>query len=134
MSKKYLCPKCRYSLNVGNEIILIGKTRTGLKGLVVLSAELGNYTTKYSDDITVTEGNRLNLTCPVCNSKLSRWSFKNMARLILIDNGQPEQMIYFSQIIGENCTYVIEDNDLKESYGNSSNQFSLKRIIKNKKK
>ncbi len=129
MKLKYLCPHCRNSVNIGDEVMLIGKTRTGLKGIVVFSAELGNYTAKFSDDITFTEGNHLNLTCPICRKKLSRWRNKNLAMLIMVDDEKVERRIYFSQIVGEKCTFIIEGKNLKQSFGEHTSQYSIDKLL-----
>jgi hypothetical protein len=130
MNLKYVCPHCRNSVNLGDDVMLIGKTGTGLRGIVVLSAEPGNYTAKFSDDITVTEGNRLNLSCPICHKKLSRWRNKNLAMLLLVDDDKVERKIYFSQIVGQNCTYIIEGRNLKQSFGEHTGQYAIEKLLK----
>ncbi len=129
MKHKYLCPNCRNSVNIGDEVILIGRTKTGLKGIVMFSAELGNYAAKFSDDITFTEGNHLNLTCPICRDKLSRRRTKNLAMLLLMDDDKVERKIYFSQIVGEKCTYVIEGKNLKKTYGDDIDQYPIEKLL-----
>ena len=100
MKEKYICPKCRNSVNIGNRIILTGKTRTGLRGMIMIEGELGNYNSSFSDDFTIIEGNRVKFICPICHSSLSSWKRKNLAHLIMVENEDTEAHIYFSQIYG----------------------------------
>lgn len=117
MSTKYLCPKCHKSVNIGNQIILTGKTKTGLKGLVLLDSKLGDYNTLFSDDLTLVEGNKVKLACPICHACLATRKDKNLAHLNMIDGNNKETTIYFSQILGEKCTYKIENKKTLQSFG-----------------
>ncbi|MDA3890527.1 MAG: hypothetical protein PF517_02560 [Salinivirgaceae bacterium] len=123
MSAKYLCPKCRISVNVGDQIVLIGKTKNGLKGVVVLKSELGNYTTLFSDDFPIFEGNKLSLSCPLCRASLSTRKQKNIAHLKMIDQEDNEATIFFSQIYGEKCTFKIEGKQVTQSFGDDKDQY-----------
>ncbi len=123
MTSKYLCPKCRVSLNIGDQIILTGKTRTGLKGVVILKSELGDYTTLFSEDFTVFEGNKLSLSCPLCHVSLATQKNKNIAHLLMIDEKNQEANIYFSQVYGENCTYKIEGKQITQAFGEHKSHY-----------
>lgn len=123
MTLKYLCPKCRTSINVGDKIILAGKTDTGLKGIVVLKSQLGNYITSFSEDFTVFEGNKIRLSCPICHKSLSTKKSKNIAKLNVVDDKNNEFTIYFSQIYGERCTYKTEGKQIIESYGDHKEKY-----------
>lgn len=117
MSTKRICPKCRNSITANDKVILVGKTKTGLKGLVLLSAKLGDYSAHFSDDFNLVDGNVLKLLCPICHANLSNPKNKNFAEIIYIDENGVESKIIFSQIIGEKSTYRIEDNKIKETFG-----------------
>ncbi len=130
MKLKYICPKCRNSVNIGDDIFLTGKTSTGLKGIMVLKSELGNYTTRFSEDFTVFEGNKLKLTCPVCHSRLAARRHKNLAHLIMIDEDGNEATIYFSQIYGEKCTYKIEGSQVTQSFGDHKDLYKPDGLIR----
>lgn len=123
MSAKYLCPKCRISVNVGDDIVLLGKTDNGLKGVVILKSKLGDYTTSFSDDFPIFEGNKLRLSCPLCRASLSSRKQKNLAHLKMIDAENNEASIFFSQIYGEKCTYKIEGKQITQSYGAHIDQY-----------
>jgi len=123
MKTKYLCPKCRNSVNVGDEIILTGKTKTGLKGIVILKSALGDYNTLFSEDFAIIEGNKVSLSCPICRSRLSSRRQQNLAHLKMLDSKKNEADIFFSQIYGEKCTFKIVGNQISESYGENKEQY-----------
>ncbi len=124
MSKKIICPKCRNSINIGNKVALVGKTKTGLKGVILLSTTLGDYTAEFSDDFTIVEGNIVKFLCPICHRNLSRRRNKNLATIIGVDKDGNESNIIFSQIFGEKSTYRIEDNNIKESFGENNFKYT----------
>jgi len=119
MSTKRICPKCRNSITIEGKVVLVGKTKTGLKGIVMLNAALGDYSAKFSDDFSIVEGNSLKLLCPICHQNLSNQKNKNLAQLTQIDEDGNESTIVFSQIYGEKSTYRIEGNKIKESFGDT---------------
>lgn len=120
MGAKLICPKCRNSITIGGKVILVGKTKTGLEGIVMLNSKLGDYSADFSDDFTIVEGNTLKLLCPICHKNLSNRKNKNLAQITSIDNEGNESIIMFSQIYGENRTYKIEGNKIKESFGDTT--------------
>ncbi len=124
MSTKTICPRCRNSINIGNKVALVGKTKTGLKGVILLSTSLGDYTAEFSDDFTIVEGNIVKFLCPICHRNLSRRKNKNLATLISVDEDGNESNIIFSQIFGEKSTYRIENNEVKESFGKNNVNYS----------
>jgi hypothetical protein len=131
MKGKYVCPKCRNSVNIGNRIILEGKTRTGLKGIVMIEGELGNYNSSFSEDFTIVEGNTVNFTCPICHVSLSDRKNKNLAHLLLLEEDKPEAQVYFSQIFGEKCTYKIVGKEVKGSFGEHHQHYKPDWLIEN---
>ncbi|MBI9067852.1 MAG: hypothetical protein JEZ09_11210 [Salinivirgaceae bacterium] len=131
MNAKYICPKCRNSVNVGNQILLTGKTETGLKGLVLLSGELGDYNSAFSEDFTIVEGNKVKFTCPICHGSLSSRKHKNLAQLIQVDSENNEIKVFFSEIYGEKCTYEVFDKQLKRTFGDHKNTYRPDWIVEN---
>lgn len=128
MKAKYICPKCRNSVNVGSRILLTGKTGTGLKGLILLNGELGNYTSAFSEDFEIVEGNKVKFCCPICHGSLSSRKHKNLAELILVDNNE-EIKVLFSEIYGEKCTYQITGKEIKRSFGDDRERYKPDWII-----
>ncbi|HAM99372.1 MAG TPA: hypothetical protein DCQ26_12260 [Marinilabiliales bacterium] len=131
MKEKYICPKCRNSVNIGNRIILTGKTRTGLRGMIMIEGELGNYNSSFSDDFTIIEGNRVKFICPICHSSLSSWKRKNLAHLIMVENEDTEAHIYFSQIYGEKCAYKVIGKELIGSFGEHKDLYKPDWLVEN---
>lgn len=123
MKIKYLCPKCRNSLNINSLIVLSGKTRTGLKGIVMLKGDLGDYTSSFSEDFTIVEGNKVTFSCPICHRNLSDIKNKNLAHLIMVNQEGEESHIYFSRIFGEKCTYKISGKEITYEYGDHKNLY-----------
>lgn len=115
--KKYLCPNCLTPLNVNNDIVLRAKNDIGQKGLVFLHSELGNYSSKFSADFTVVIGDHVKFSCPVCHHNLTNTKNERLASFICIDEANQESTIVFSQIYGEQCTYRVEQNEVRESFG-----------------
>jgi uncharacterized protein YbaR (Trm112 family) len=124
MNAKYVCPDCKNSINVGNDIVLIAKNEFGQKGIVVLHTILGNYESKFSNGFSILEGDQVKFSCPVCHASLTHKKNDRLARFIQIDEKEKEAYIVFSQIYGEKCTYKIEEKEVTESYGEHLNRYS----------
>lgn len=129
MSEKRICPKCRNSITVGGKVVLVGKTKTGLEGLVMLNAKLGDYSAEFSDDFTLVEGNVLKLLCPICHQNLSNKKNKNLAQILRIDENGNESTIVFSQIYGEKSTYLIKGNKVTESFGDHGEKYNSNNVM-----
>jgi len=123
MVPKYLCPQCQNSINIGDDIILVAKTRTGMQGIVFLHTELGNYTSKFSEDFSLVEGNIVTFICPICHGVLTNRKNHNLAHFIFIDSKAQEATIIFSQIYGEKCTFRVVDSHISESFGDDTNKY-----------
>lgn len=117
MKATFICPECRNSINVGEDIVLIAKNEFGQKGIVMLHTALGNYESKFSTDFTIIEGDKVKFMCPVCHHNLTNVKNENLAKFIMIDEKDKESFIVFSQIYGEKCTYKVEDKEVSERYG-----------------
>jgi len=117
METKYLCPHCENALNVDNDIVLKAKNNIGEKGLVFLHTDLGNYQSKFSIDFIVLEGEKVKFFCPLCNHNLTSLKNERLAHFIMVDADEKRFKIVFSQVFGERCTYVINECDDIQSYG-----------------
>lgn len=106
MGTSYLCPNCKLSLNVDNDIILVAINKTGKKGLVLLHTELGNYSIKKSDDFYLKESEAVDFVCPLCNTSID-YKFKiSYANLIRVTD--KETQVIFSKIYGHRSTFQVE--------------------------
>lgn len=123
MKAKYLCPHCQGTISIENNIVLIGKNKVGEKGIVLLHASPGNYTSKFSTDFTIIEGEKIKFICPVCHHSLSNLKNDKLAQFILVDDKGVESTLVFSQIYGEKCTYIIQDKEVKKSFGDDFGKY-----------
>lgn len=108
MATQYLCKACRGVLNVKTSIVLsAAKLNSSKRGLVYLNPELGNYTVTTHPTFIMEEGEEYNITCPICHSHLNSLKYDHLVRIKMIDDEGKEYDIYFSDIVGEKCTYKI---------------------------
>jgi uncharacterized protein YbaR (Trm112 family) len=124
MKATFICPECRNSINVNDDIVLIAKNEFGQKGIVMLHTTLGNYQSKFSTDFTIIEGDIVEFLCPVCHHNLSNLKNNKLAQFIQTDENNKESYIVFSQIYGEKCTCKVMDKEVKESYGDYLGKFT----------
>jgi hypothetical protein len=58
------------------------------------------------------------MLCPLCHANLTDQTIsKNLARIKMIDSAGLEYDIYFSEIVGEKCTYKINRDKKVETFG-----------------
>jgi hypothetical protein len=107
MDQNFICPKCKGYLNVEESIVLSTGTRTGVKGLIHFSPEIGNYTIKKNANFLIKGGEKYNFFCPLCQTKLASEIHDNLSHIIMIDKDKNEYQILFSKIAGEKSTYKI---------------------------
>jgi hypothetical protein len=55
MEKQYKCPHCSSHLKVGDNIILVAKNSSNQKGIVLLHAEVGNYSSLKHPEFVVND-------------------------------------------------------------------------------
>ncbi|MDE5421594.1 hypothetical protein L3073_05205 [Ancylomarina sp. DW003] len=123
MGTNYLCPHCRGILNVKNDIILTGRNSKGEKGLLLLHSEIGNYTSKKSDDFNIEIGEKINLSCSICQSNLDSSKHENFAQLQYINIDDSESTVIFSKIYGEEVTHQIDQEKIF-SYGEHCKRYA----------
>ncbi|HAM99373.1 MAG TPA: hypothetical protein DCQ26_12265 [Marinilabiliales bacterium] len=124
MKTKYLCPECRNSINVGEDIVLAAKNEYDQKGIVMLHTTLGNYTSKVSSEFTIAEGDKISFICPLCHHHLGNKKNDRLARLVMVEGDGKEFYIIFSQIYGEKCTFKLEEKEVKATYGEHLSRYT----------
>lgn len=125
MKNRFLCPSCRSELKIKNSVIFSAKTEKGLRGLVLFSPELGNYTILHVPGFTYMEGEHIDFFCPVCHANLGvPEKGKGLAEVVMIDEKGEEYKIIFSETAGKQCTLKIKENTIVESYGDDADEFS----------
>ena len=107
----FLCPKCKEHVRVGDHLIFKVKNSKNQSGLVLLSPQIGNYTSVKHPTFEIKKGEFLDFFCPVCNASLKSEIHQNLAYVIMIDEKAKSYDVYFSQVAGEHSTY--------ETYGDS---------------
>lgn len=115
MAIEYLCKACRGTLNVKTSIVLSAtKVNSPKKGLVYLNPELGNYTVTTHPSFKMEEGEEYLINCPICHSHLNSLKYDHLVRIIMVDEKGKEFDIYFSDIVGEKCTYKISGTSVEK--------------------
>ena len=104
----FLCPKCMGHIRVGNQIIFKVKNNKKQSGLLLLSPQIGNYTSEKHPSFEIQTGEPLEFYCPVCNVSLISDIHKNLAHVILHDETGKNNDVYFSRIVGEFSTFETD--------------------------
>jgi hypothetical protein len=100
MATQYLCKACRGVLNVKTSIILAAlKNNSSKKGLFLLKME---------------EGEEYLIKCPICHAHLNSLKYDHLVRIIMVDDNGKEFDIYFSDIVGEKCTYKLSGSSVEK--------------------
>jgi len=115
MATEYLCKACKGVLNVKTSIVLSAtKVNSSKKGLVFLNPELGNYTVTTHPTFTIEEGEEFIINCPICHAHLNSLKYDHLVRILMIDDKGKQYDIYFSDIVGEKCTYKISGTTIEK--------------------
>jgi hypothetical protein len=115
MATEYLCKACKGVLNVKTSIVLSASSVNGSKkGLVFLNPELGNYTVTTHSSFTMLEGEEYLIKCPICHAHLNSLKYNHLVRIIMVEDNGKEYDIYFSDIVGEKCTYKISGSTIEK--------------------
>ncbi|MDT8308931.1 MAG: hypothetical protein RQ866_05335, partial [Bacteroidales bacterium] len=78
MRINYLCPKCDAFLRVGDSVIFyVISSQTSRKGLILLHADLGNYSVTNHPNISFNKGDYVEFFCPVCHANLAASTTNN---------------------------------------------------------
>jgi hydrogenase 3 maturation protease len=113
MSNKYYCPICTSNMNIGSVLVFSAKSPDNEKGLIFLETELGNYSKTTHPEFELREGVEYKFYCPVCHAKLNKADLPNLVRVEMVDEEGKKYEINISNIIGEHCTYQIEEKEVK---------------------
>lgn len=123
MQKQFICPKCKYEINVADHIVFTAKNKDGKKGMILLHHDLGNYEVKHHENFKFAEGDMIEFSCPICHANLTAYDVnQNLARINMKDEDGDLHTILFSGIAGEKCTYVVKDSTVQE-YGDNKEKY-----------
>lgn len=104
----FLCPKCKEHIRVGENIIFKVKNSKKQSSLLLLSPQIGNYTSHKHRTFEIQTGESLEFFCPLCNASLVSAIHKNLAHVILLDEKGNSNNVYFSRIVGEHSTFATD--------------------------
>ena len=104
----FLCPKCRDHLRVGDHIIFKVKNNKKKAALLLLSPQIGNYSSVKHPSFEFNKGEFLEFFCPLCYSPLKSDIHPNLACVEMIDETGKHFEVYFSQVVGEHSTYETD--------------------------
>jgi hypothetical protein len=110
-------------MNIGNSLVFSAKSPENERGLIFLNTELGDYTKTTHPDFQLHDGLEYKFYCPVCHFKLNKEENFNLVRVLMIDESGKEFEINLSNIIGEHCTYKIQEKKV-EAYGPDARRYS----------
>ncbi len=122
MSNKFFCPACMAHLNPGTKIVMrISKGRK--KGLILLSPQVGNYTSILPEGFGISRGEKVHFECPVCGADLTSGVDRRLSE-VLLKRGEGDFLrVNFSNTYGEEATFVITDDEVR-AYGSHAGQYS----------
>jgi predicted RNA-binding Zn-ribbon protein involved in translation (DUF1610 family) len=121
MAKRYYCPHCRSNLNPGTKIIM--RIRRGRqKGLILLSPQVGNYTSILPEEFVLRRGESVHVSCPVCGADLISPVNRKLGEVLLRQGETDFLPVYFSRTYGEQATFVVSEEKVR-SYGEHADQY-----------
>ena len=122
METNFLCPHCKSVLNIDGKIILTAEKQNNDKGLILLHQEIGNYSIFHDKSFNLEKNETVEFFCPVCHNSLQHQKNKNLVRIIM-EKDDKKLIMLFSNIYGEECTYIVQDSDVK-SYGECAKKYT----------
>jgi hypothetical protein len=119
----YYCPYCKGQLKANQKIILASRKDSGERGLLLFNPKLGEYDILKHDSFQLTEGEHIDILCPLCHANLTDKTLDdNLARILMSDDTGQEYEIYFSEIVGMKCTYKIKGKEI-EAFGEDAQRY-----------
>jgi hypothetical protein len=128
MKYDFFCPSCSAVLNLNNNIVLSIQRSNGESGIIFLDTVLGNYTKVLHSSLKIDEGEIVKIFCPVCHKDLLCLPDKNLARLVIKDEDGENLTVLFSVKYGEESTYVLDDEIIKETYGKHTKEIDFESL------
>lgn len=123
----FLCPKCNGHIRVGDRVIFKVKNRKKKSGLVLLSPQIGNYSSVKHPTFEIEHGEFLEFFCPLCDHPLKSDIHPNLAHIIMVDEKGKSFDTYFSQVAGEHSTYET-DGDSVHLAGEDAGKYTYFKI------
>ena len=123
MERSYYCPHCRKLLNPGTKVIFLVENGPELE-LVLLSAQLGDYSVVHSRSMTLLDGAIYTFRCPLCRVDLtSNIDDKLVELLSRSDEDDAPVRVSFSRIHGEHATFLMADDGV-DRFGEHADRYA----------
>ncbi len=123
----FLCPKCKDHLRVGDHLIFKVKNIAKQSALILLSPQIGNYSSVKHPSFEFKQGESLEFFCPLCSASLKSDIHKNLALVLMTDETEKRYAVYFSQIAGEHSTYET-DGDSVHAEGEDAGRYTYFKV------
>jgi hypothetical protein len=123
----FLCPKCKEHLRVGDHIIFKVKNGNKQSALLLLSPQIGNYSSVKHPSFDFKPGESLEFFCPLCGASLKSDIHENLALVLMKDEAGKSFVVYFSRIAGEHSTYET-DGDSVHPEGEDAGRYTYFKI------
>lgn len=123
MEHSFICPHCRGHLKVGDRVIFRVRNEKKKYGLLLLSAQIGNYDSVKHPEFEYVQGEALQFYCPLCSHVLSTKIDDKLIFVIMVDDQAQDHNIYFSRIMGERSTYQVS-GDTVTATGEHSGKYT----------
>lgn len=104
----FICPECSGHIRVGDHIIFRVRNKEKQTALLLLSPQIGNYSSIKHPSFKFSPGEKLDFFCPLCSKSLKSDIHENLARVTMIDETGKQFDVYFSQVAGEHSTYKTD--------------------------
>ena len=101
----FLCPKCHDHLRIGNHIIFSVRNSKKQRAILMLSPQIGNYSSVKHPSFEISELEILEFFCPLCGAALKSEIHPNLAYVLMNDEKGNRYEVYFSQVAGEHSTF-----------------------------
>lgn len=123
MERSYYCPHCRKLLNPGTKVIFLVENGPELE-LVLLSAQLGDYSVVHSRSMTLLDGAIYTFRCPLCRVDLtSNIDDKLVELLSRSEDDDAPVRVSFSRIHGEHATFLMADDGV-DRFGEHADRYA----------
>ena len=121
MSRSFYCPHCSKLLNPHRKVIFLVEDGNDLE-LVLLSAQLGDYSAVHSRSIEFVEGAAYTFRCPLCRADLTSSVNNRLVDLLTREDEDGQQMrVSFSRVHGEEATFLMADDEVNSFGSDASN-------------
>jgi len=124
MNYRYHCPHCDGRLNPNIKIILRAELR-GKRGLILMSAQPGNYEIIIPPEFDLRHKDEVAFSCPICGHDLTSNRENTMTELRFLTTTGSSGTVAFSRIFGHHATYFITGDQVK-SYGEDADENGVK--------